>query len=165
MSIITFLKEQKTHLIYIAVIFLILAVGYNLVSSKPKEIITTQIQTKLVDRNIVKTKTQYIDRIIVKKDVNGTITTTTEKERDRDTSVDKSKLQTKNISKTEIINVSHYTLGVLYPLSFTNFTVPVFNPLDLQVIGGMRVFNSPILLNLGTNIRLNQAFIGLTVEF
>lgn len=163
-----FLKKYQIHFWYIFAIIGLFAIGYNLFVSHPKEIVKTVTMTQYVDRNIVKTQKQVVDRTIVKKDSDGSVTTTTEHITDSDKSTDKSKIDTKFISKTDVSYLSRYTLGAFYPIpipSLTSMNMPVFKPTNLIVMGGVRIFNSPIFFNLGTNVGLNSILVGITVEF
>ena len=163
---IEFLKSQKTHLLYIIAIVVILGVGYNLFSRKPKEVVKTVIETKYVNRNIVKTEKQYVDRVIVTKAPDGTTTTTTEKVTTADTSVDKSRAGSSYISKTSTSYLSRYSLDIQYPIAFSyvNFQ-PVWDVKSLIVTGGVRIGDLPAFVTLGTNVGLNQALVGFRLEF
>lgn len=164
---IKFIQEQKTHIIYGVIMIGLAAVGYNLLSSKPKEVVKTVVETKIVNRDVVKTQVKYVDRVIVKTEKDGTTTTTTEHVVTDGSISDKSKSQQKFVSQTTIKYLSRYSLEIQYPItvSFTGLNLPSFDPKNLRVIGGIRVFETPIFLTLGTDIGLNSALIGVRYEF
>jgi len=158
------ITNNKTHIIYGVVIALILGAGYTLLSRKPKEVIKTEIITKEVAKNVIVYKDRIINRTIVTKKKDGTEITVTENITDKGTIIDKSKEQT-TVTKQEVDKfLSKYTIQALYPISFSDITKPGFNVLDTQIIGGVRVFDLPVLVNIGTNVRFSQVFIGLTIE-
>jgi exopolysaccharide biosynthesis protein len=108
-----FIVKQKTHIIYGIILLIILGVGYNLLSSKPKEIIKTLTVTKEVVKNVVQTRTQFIDRKIEVKSKDGTDTITTEHIVNDSNTVSKTKLD-ETISKKEVEKfLSKYSLTVL----------------------------------------------------
>lgn len=169
---LTFLKNQKTHVFYVFLILALFGIGSWLFKTHPREIIKTVTQTKVVNRDVVKVQKQYIDRVIVDKKKDGDVVTTTEHVSNDDTTTDKSKIATTFISKTDIKYLSRYTLGTYYtiPLHLTSFSnmnpfASPFDPQNLTLMGGIRIFNSPIFFNLGTNGLFNQILVGFTIEF
>lgn len=168
MSIISFIKDQKTHVIYGLLIVGLVAVGYNLLSSKPREITKTITQTKVVNRDVVRTQKQYVDRVIVKTEKNGETTTTTEHVVTDGSSIDKSKSQSLFTKSTQISYLSRYSLDIQYPIPLAmvpNIRSVVFNPTSLIVTGGYRLFNSPIFVTLGANIGFDTLLIGVRYEW
>jgi hypothetical protein len=167
MFILDFIKSQKTHIIYILIIVGMAIAGSFFFFSGKAETIRTITKTNTVDRNIVKTKTQYIDRVIVKKETDGSTTTTTEHISSGGSTTDKSKSASSFSDMTKTTYLSRYSLGVNYPmpLSFTNFQPGGFNVKSLQIEGGVRLFNSPIFVTLGTNVGLDTVLVGFRVEF
>lgn len=167
MTITSFVKEQKTHITYGLILIGLTAVGYNLLSRKPKEVIKTVVETKIVNRDVVKTKTQYVDRVIVKTDKDGGTTTTTEHVVTDGSSTDKTKSQALFISQTTTKYLSRYSLDIQYPIvvSFSGLNFPTFDPKSIRVTGGYRLFDSPIFVTLGTNIGFDTILIGVRYEF
>ncbi len=160
-----FMKEQKTHIVYIVVILVILALGYTLLVPKPAEVIKTVSKAQIQNNNIVTTRKQQIDRTTVKKDKDGDITTVVEHIVDSDVSIDKSKSKSTFESKTQIIYKPRYTLGSYYTIPIDTFKIPtIFEPNNLTILGGVRLFNLPVFVNIGTNGNFNQAIIGFTLE-
>ena len=157
MQILRFLYRHKIHIIYAIIILLILEL-FTL--NKPKEIIKTVVETRYEDRTTVKTQTQVINRVIVKKENDGTITTTTENIQDIN-ALEESLLTSQTFSSTHVTSYApHYTISAYYPVS--SLKLPPAN--SLMVVGGMRLASLPILVNVGTNIKLNQVILGLTLE-
>lgn len=139
---------------------------YTLLSSKPTEVAKVTTKTNTTDRNIIKTKTQQIDRTIVKKDVDGSVTTTTEHINTDNTFVDKTKSKSSFTSTEKTSYLSRYSLGVNYPFGITTSTFqPNFNYRKLNVEGGVRLFNSPVFVTLGTNLEFNTINVGFRIEF
>lgn len=165
MSIVSFLKEQKTHVIYVAVIIGLMALASYFFTSKPKEITKTVTQTKIVDHNIVKTKVQYVDRTIVKKDKDGDVTTTTEHITTDNTSTDKSKSNTSFTSSTTVSYLSRYSLDIQYPVHLVNLVPGTFDAKQLIFTGGYRLFSSPVFVTLGTNVGFDSLLIGVRYEW
>lgn len=169
MSIVSILTNNKTHIIYGVLILVLVSICYNFFRQKPKEIIKTLTETKIekqiVNRDVVKTQTVYVDRVIETKKANGDVITETQHVRKDSDTKDKTKIKDSQemvISKTEVIKfLSSYTIDVMYPVTFD----PVFNPLDLQIMGGVRVFSLPVFITFGTNGHLNQFLVGARIEF
>ena len=167
------LLNNKTHIIYVTVIAALLLVSYFLLSRKPKEIIKTEvvtkIETKVVTKDVIKTQKVYVDRIKEIKKSNGDIITeTTHSYSDNEIKDNsKSKNYTKDVvSKQEVIKfLSNYTLDVMYPMTVKNMYSPVFNPLDLQALVGVRLFGTPFFITAGTDGHFNKILVGARVEF
>jgi hypothetical protein len=158
------LVEQKTHILYGVIIVVIASVAYHLISAKPKEIIKTQIETKVVNNDVVKTQTVFVDRVITTKKTNGDIITEVDHSHITDEFIDKTSSKD-TISKTEVIKfLSSYSIDVMYPLTLKDITNPILNPLDTQLLLGVRVFDFPVFVTAGTNLHLNQVIVGLRIE-
>ena len=52
----------------------------------------------------------------------------------------------------------------MYPVNPSNLSL-LPSPLDAKVIGGIRLFSLPVLLNVGTNLKFSEFTAGLTIEF
>lgn len=130
-------------------------------TKKPKEIIKTVTETKEVIKYVYKENTTQVDRVIRKKYHNGTSVTVVERVRDKSNLVSESKKE-KDISVSKSITkyLPSYQISVLLPVLTES---P--NYYNLQIIGGIRLASSPILLNVGTNVRLNSFTVGATLEF
>jgi hypothetical protein len=167
MSIFSFIQAQKTHVIYGVLIVGLVAIGSFFLSRKPTEVVKTVTKTNTVDRNIVQTKVQYVDRVIVKKDANGSITTTTEHIGTDDTTTDKSRLKSTFASTEKTSYLTRYSLGIKYPvtLTYTGINLTPTQIKEIQIEGGIRLFSLPIFATITTNIGLNQYFLGVRYEF
>lgn len=172
MTALSILKAQYHHIIYCLIIIGIASFAYHLFTRPPAEIIktltkvVTQIQT--VEKVVTKDKIVYVDRTIVTKKADGDVVTETDHEHDI-TEVHKdvasqATTQAKTTSTETEKFLSRYSLEAFLPFpSLSNFGSP--NPLDTQVVVGVRVFDTPIFLEAGSNARLNQAIVGLRIEF
>lgn len=160
----------NVHTLYGSVIVvLVLGVGYTLLGNKPKE--------KIVTQTIVKTEIKYVDRVVVQHDnvvvdrkitataKDGTVVVTEEHSVDLSTNSSETRSQIKlaeTATRTEVTKYqSNYTLQVLAPITDM---YPVPNPLKMEVVGGVRVFNLPVFVNVGTNFQLTSYKIGLMIE-
>ena len=164
-----FIAKFKTHIIYGAGIIILCII--LLFSGKPKEKIVTQTETKevikYVDKIIIQHNDVITSRTIVQKQKDCSETTTTETIVDK-TSIDEKKKiasqETQINTKTEITRYqSKYTLSVLYAFDPKKLNL-LPDPLDAKVIGGMRIFSLPVLINIGTNLKLTEVTAGLTIE-
>lgn len=165
MFILEFIKSQKTHLVYLGIIGGLILVYFSLLSKKPAMVVQTQSKASAENRNIVKTKKQSVDRTIVKKDKDGSITTTTEHIVDNDSVVDKTKKKAEFTSSTTTTYLTRYSLDVQYPVIFGHYQVNPFDAKKVIVTGGYRIFNSPIFLTLGTNVGFDSILVGVRYEF
>jgi LPS O-antigen subunit length determinant protein (WzzB/FepE family) len=164
MSLVTTLYNQKTHIIYIAILLGVIGVAYNLLSNKPKEIIKTQVVTKVETKEVKVATNTVTHRVTQTKKLDGEIVTETEDIVDKGVTTSKDK-ENLSITKTEVQKfLSKYTLSAFYPLTTKDILNPVFNPANLQIVGGMRVFSLPILLNVGASVKLDTVLVGVTVE-
>ena len=161
--------QNKTHIIYIVLIE-VLGVIFMFLSPTPKEKIVTQVVTKevvkYVDKIVIQKGDIVTDRTITTEAKDGSKTVIVEHIADK-TIVDAhtvAKTESKEVSeKTEITKYqSRFTLTALLPVTPSNLLSP--NPLDLKLVGGMRIFSLPILVNIGTNLKLNEYVVGLTLE-
>ena len=59
--------------------------------------------------------------------------------------------------------MKNYTVDALFPINPFNPALP--NPLDTQVLLGVRIFDLPAYMVVGTTVRLNTALIGIRLEF
>lgn len=164
MSVLDTLKEQKVHIFYLVTIFIICGVGYTLFSHKPSEVIQTVSKVKDVAKNIVTKDHKVIHKTIVQKNVDGSSITTTESIEDGKIISDKSKIDTTFTSKTDTKYLSKYTLGAFYTLPKDLRTLGTFQPYNFTLVGGIRLFDSPMFFNIGTNMTLNLFTIGVTLE-
>ncbi len=165
MTILNILYNQKTHIIYGLIILGIIAGAYSLFVTHPKTITKTEVVTKVVNKTQVVhdhiTTTKYIT--LKKKD--GSVLT--EKIVSKDTSLINSS-STSNFSETKTetrTNQSKYSLSIIQPFEYNQLLTGTPNPANMEIIGGVRLFNSPILLQIGTTPLFNKVFTGVTVEF
>lgn len=179
--ILNFLKKKET-LVVGFVIVLCLSLAYSLFFKQPKTITKTEVVTKTVVQVVTK---EVIKEVQVKANIATTHTTETKRPDGTtitettsvlDTSVTNTNSQTTLTNHTQetlvsaksekITNQSTYTLGVLYPLPLTvNALKAPFTVSEVQLVGGVRVFNLPVFVNIGTNMHFNQVLVGLTIEF
>ncbi len=157
-------KAQKTHIIYGTILLTVVLAGYRLFHREPVETIKTVTQVQYVNRDVVRVQKQFIDRVIVKKEKNGTTITTTEHVHNDNSTVDKTKTLDK-LTTTEINSyLAKYSFSSYYSVPMSISGVPTFDPKNLTLIGGYRVLDTPLFLNLGTTGAFNQILIGVTLE-
>lgn len=160
---ITAITNFKTHFIYV----IIMAIGLVYVIRHPtpeakRSVVNNTNGKELAKQNVVDTnKVTTIKTIRNKPD--GSKTTVIEK------IVDKSVVYetTKKVENQEqhIETYSYrpsYTLQAIYPLNFTE--LEKFNYMNMQIVGGARIEQLPVLINVGTTLELNKFFIGVTLE-
>ena len=170
---LTILREQKTHIIYGVVIVLLASVAYHFLVRKPTEIIKTKvetrIETKVINRDVLKTRIVYIDKVIQTKKTNGDVVTETDHTLSEYNVTDKSKSTDTikdTISQKEVIKfMNNYSVDVMYPITVQNIYSSAFNPLNLQVMGGMRIFDFPLFVTAGSDGHFNKILVGLRLEF
>lgn len=164
MTLATMVSSNKTHIIYIAILIGVIGAAYTLLSRKPKEIIKTQKVTETVTKVIVQKADVKTHIVTETKKSNGDVVTQTEDIVDNSTTKTQDK-ESLTITKTEVQKfLSSYTISAMYPLSTKDIANPVFNPLNLQIVGGIRVFSLPIFFNVGANVKLNTVLLGVTLE-
>lgn len=175
MSILTTLLNQKTHIIYAVIIVIIASVGYHFFKKDPVKIVTTvtKVETKVqtVQKIVNKDRIVYVNRTIktIDKKANGEIVTTIETDKGHsDTKTNsntssRTQTDTTITAKTVETFMKNYTVDALFPINPFNPALP--NPLDTQVLLGVRIFDLPAYMVVGTTVRLNTALIGIRLEF
>lgn len=159
-----FIVNQKTHIIYGILLVVLGSIAFHLFSSKPKEIIKTEIKTKIVYRDVIKEKKVYVDKTTTIKKKNGDVVTIVDNSTSENIVYDKTKSED-TVSKSEVQRfMSSYTIDLMYPIINQSLSINK-NPLDLQIIGGIRIFSLPVFLTAGSNLQFNQVLIGTRVEF
>lgn len=161
---LTTITANKAHIIYICIILGLMGALYTIFVKKPKEITKVVTVTKEVIKEVETKRNLTEDKVITRKTKKGTVTVTREHIHDGTVIQSHTEVQVKTVTKTITNPKPRYTVTTFYPLTPDTITHPLFNPLDLSVMGGVRVFDLPILLNVGTNLRVNQVNVGVTVE-
>jgi len=160
----TWISNQKTHIIYIILIVICLGVGYNLLSRKPKEIIKTLVETKVVIKEVEKEKKIFVDRVTTIKKINGDVITIKDNSRKEERILAKTS-EAVTISKTEVIKfLSSYSVDVMFPINPLQITSAP-NLLDTQVSVGIRLFDLPLFTVVGVDLHFNKVLIGARLEF
>ena len=163
---------NKTHIIYGLVILGLGIVAYRLFVRQPQTIIQTKTATQVVtEQKVVHDivhDVKFITKKIETKKPDGTIITETDTIKDsKDTSSNSQTNVTSNTQIAEHVKLSfapNYTLGVYYQQPIKTILQPAFDPANLQIVGGIRVFSLPVFLNVGTTFKLNSVIVGLTIE-
>lgn len=148
------LPKFKIHIIYLSIIVLLVV----LLQIQHKEVTKIVTQTKTLDHVLVQNKIKYVDRIVTVKKPTGEVIIMSEHVTNEDSSVLQDKLRESNYSKVTS-NAPNYMLSALYPV-----TLAPLNPMNLLVIGGIRLASTPIFLNVGTTGKFNQVTVGITLE-
>lgn len=173
MTILSILNSQKTHIIYCAIIVVVAGGAFYLFKTHPKEVIKTQTVTQIVTKTVVQTKVVH-DNIVTVKHIFTTKpdgTKIVEVVSTKNTSVlDVSKAIAKsdtlvNTKTTDIKYQSNYSLQLLQPFTYHELFTGTPDPRNMEIIGGVRLFGSPVFLNVGTTPLFDKVFIGATIEF
>lgn len=148
----------KVHLIYCGIIAGLLLV----LKQTPRETTKAISKSHIENVNQVKFKSQVIDKVIVEQKLDGVKITTTEKIKNIGYTASKS--VTKDTFKEEkhAFYPSRYSVDVLYPLK--NLSSP-FDPRQLTVIAGCRLFDTPMFLTVGTDVKFQSINVGVRYEF
>lgn len=160
-----FIRNNKSHIVYILLLIGVLGVGYNLFSRKPKEIIKTEFKEKIVYRDVIKEKKIYVDRTITITKANGDVIVKTDKSKSRTKVADKKETST-TVSKVEVQKfLSRYTVDVMFPFNTGSLMNPSLDPRNIMVMGGMRIGDLPLFLTIGTDGHFDKIIVGVRIEF
>jgi hypothetical protein len=172
MSLVDTLQTNKTHIIYGIGLILLGSVAYHFFKKDPVKVVT--VETKVVTQEKIVNKIVYVDRKIA---VDKTITThkangdtVIEVNKSHIDIVSKSdtksteKIAETNTKSTEVTFMKNYTIDVLFPINPLQPTA-VPNPLDTQLLIGMRIFSFPVFVVSGTDFHFNKVLIGARLEF
>jgi hypothetical protein len=121
------------------------------------------VKTKVVHDNIVTVKHIFTPK------PDGTKIVEVDSVKDNSTtSLSKDLSKTDAISKTSITDIkyqSDYSVTLLQPFTLSQALSGTPDYSQAEIIGGVRLFGSPVFLNIGTTPMFNKIFIGATVEF
>ena len=160
MTILTTIYNQKTHIIWGLVVVAIASVAYHFFKKDPVTLTKTQVQT--VEKVVSKDRIVYVDRTTTTHKKNGDVIVTVEHVNDS-TKLD-SKTNSQLSQKIVESFMKNYSISVMFPVLNNSLNVNS-NPVDTRFMLGVRVFSSPIFLEAGSNVRLNELTLGLRLEF
>lgn len=179
-GVLEFLKSNKIHVFYVVVILAVIGGGYSLFVTHPREKVVTKIVTEVVTKVVTKVKVQRVqvhDNIVTnRKKVttkpDGTVVTEEDNITNKSVisrfSLDKEKEKNSSISQlseiTKTTFAPKYTLSMLYLLPTVDLLNPTFQYQNVMFVGGVRLGNSPLLINVGTDTMFKTGILGITME-
>lgn len=145
----------KPHIVYLVIIGILVAC----IEHQHREVVRVVTQTKTIDHTVVQNKIQYVDRTITTKKKDGDVIVMTEHTSSEDSLASQSQTKEDIFSKSIQSSAPNYMVSAYSPV-----TLAPLDPLNLQIVGGIRLASTPIFLNVGTNPRFNNITIGVTLE-